>query len=266
MSIPMTGQELGHILEKLRSEYKDLSLRFGTANFDYAAFERRLSRAPRGSLQTFLLAEVGFLEELKDQTEKKLVRKMELDRALEMVASKLSENWANHPKLDFHPAADIETRHFYGAMNNFHDGPMAVLRQYFQGTVESLEFERLFHRVEQFGRRNGQEAPRFRQLNAILQIERGKAEREKQKIMRESAQALYDLACRLEKFILQSDYQVPACSLDPSLIRWEDQGQHWSELDPLQLFQKIIACALTVIEDFRLSEFARSGQNKQGFG
>lgn len=266
----MNPTEQENIIAKIRREYTDLAGQFNEKFFDGEAFERRLThaRVHRMNMRAFLFSEVGFLEKLKDDFEEKMNEAREgVGASLDRLAERRAQKWEGYLPEKIHPLAEDEARYFYGAMREFTEVYLPVLRHLFAGTPEYLRLETPVRQVERLGLVRGRMSVAFQEYLEVLQATPGQAERIKQDILKRGAQALNSLVKPLEDMLpatpensfWEEAYQVPGeKTWSPGgrdITRDQKYRQDFQNQTNLQVAQAAIAFALDIINNFGLRPF-----------
>jgi len=259
--VTLNDKEKDDILERLRNEYIEYGNDFGRSFFSIEEFDKRYTHAlvNRMNLEAFLLSEISFLEELKDKFEAHYnEEKDSMDNKMEEIAKRQQDKWQQFEKIDFHPAAEMETRYFYGAVVEFCQIYLSTIENFFKGTEDMFSLDRSIRDIEKLGYQSqGIFSSRMLLHHQILTADRQKAEKDKQHLMKDCAIALFAFSKKLEEIIigypdkfLEQDFNLKRESLFLDKKKELFAGQ-----SNLQVLQRIIGFALNIIESFRLRTF-----------
>jgi hypothetical protein len=116
--MPLNEREIQQLVAKLREKYAEYTKKHHQRWFDPAPFEERLAMAIKNkmNLEGFILAEIANFEKTRERFEQKKKASensfsKEVDRIIEEQNARIKKY---HPDY-FHPGADFEIAHFYGA-------------------------------------------------------------------------------------------------------------------------------------------------------
>jgi hypothetical protein len=129
MSFPLRGDnniDVDQAVRKLKSLYGKYAEKHGSRVFNLAAFEERYKNALRDklNLKAFLHAEIMVFEELKKRVEGSVGAQPPKPRYADIADGIIEKNLQRVRKyrsIDFHPDAEIETKHLLGACTDFYD-------------------------------------------------------------------------------------------------------------------------------------------------
>ncbi|HOO70337.1 MAG TPA: hypothetical protein PK926_01155 [Spirochaetota bacterium] len=120
--MPLTEKEIQQLVVKLRGKYQEYAKKHNPRWFDVAPFEERLRMAVNNkmNLEGFILAEISNFEKTRERFEKKKQEKensfsKEVDRIIEEQNARIKK----YSPVYFHPGAEFEIAHFYGAVSEF---------------------------------------------------------------------------------------------------------------------------------------------------
>jgi hypothetical protein len=269
----LTKKEQDELLVKIRDEYRKYASEYNDKAFDLDAFNKRYTHVfvNRMNMEAFLLSEVAFLEELKDKLEKSILKKQEIETSLNKISQELLRRWQKYNEIRFHSLADMEIRFFYGALTQFCELYIPIIRKYLNGKPELTDLTQLFRNVERIGLPiENKESIRIQIHSDIIDNKREDAEKDKQHLLREGAQALNTFTNKFEKIIhnlpgpeLQEKFNSDNLYLSSEPIK-EKYLEHYEELvnkTLLQVYQEIIGFTIDVIDDFRLAPFIKGIKN-----
>jgi hypothetical protein len=129
MPFPFRGGrnvDVDEAVNKLKTVYGKYAGKHGSRLFNLAAFEERYKNALRDKrdLGTFLHAEIAAFEELKKRVEGDVEAEPHRIRYADIADGIIEKNLQRVRKyrsIDFHPDAEIETKHLLGACTDFYD-------------------------------------------------------------------------------------------------------------------------------------------------
>lgn len=118
--------DIDRAVRKIKTAYEKCAEQYGTKLFNLGAFEERYRGALAGklNLNAFLHAEIMVLEELKKRVEgekERGERRYQYSDAADRIIEKNLERVKKYRSIDFHPDAEVETRHLLGAAADFYD-------------------------------------------------------------------------------------------------------------------------------------------------
>jgi hypothetical protein len=118
--------DVDQTVKKLKSLYGKYAEKHGSRAFNLAAFEERYKKALRDklNLRAFLHAEITAFEELKKKAEGYIATEPPKPGYAEIADGIIEKNLQKVRKyrsIDFHPDAEIETKHLLGACTDFYE-------------------------------------------------------------------------------------------------------------------------------------------------
>lgn len=252
----LSDSEIQAIVEKIRNEYKHYA-KENPKMFKLLPFEERYTEVlrSRANIQSFLHAEIEFLEKLKHLHEEHK-RKAEIMRhsAIDRILTEQEEKIKHYPKIDFHPLARNDLKYFYGAMVEFAENELVLLNRIFKGTPEIRVLQDHFITIERIGVRY-KNTPSMRITEHINTINnfRGnssKIEQDTQIIIRDTCLALKNLILNLDEILHKKRFHE-----GKTLIEEKDSIKLkalYEGLNNSQTIQKIIDRCKGIIIDFRM--------------
>ena len=123
----LTPGEITKAVEKIRKRYDEYVYKFFKPSRLKKAFEDRYVRALKSDIDvsSFLLAEVGAIEELIKREEDRVVASVRPDESRESISAKVDrvveenrQKILKYPAIRFHKDADEEVCHLLGALNH----------------------------------------------------------------------------------------------------------------------------------------------------
>jgi hypothetical protein len=129
MSFPLDSErdvDVDRAVRKIKSLYGKYAETYGSRVFNLKAFEERYKDALRSklNLKAFLHAEIMVIEELKKRVEgekSREPRKPGYSEIADGIIEKNLQKVKKYRSIDFHPDAEIETKHLLGASTDFYD-------------------------------------------------------------------------------------------------------------------------------------------------
>ncbi len=252
----LSDLEIQAIVTKIREEYKHYA-KENPKMFKLLPFEERYTEVlrSRANIQSFLHAEVEFLEKLKQlHEENKKKAEIRNSNTIEKIIQEQEEKIKHYPKIDFHPSARNDLKYFYGAMVEFVENELVLLNRIFKGTPEIRTLQDHFIVIERIGVRY-KTNPSMRIVEHINTINnfRGnssKIEQDTQVIIRDTCIALKNLILNLDDILHKNRFheeRTPIEEKDPPKLKALYEG-----LNNSKTIQKIIDRCKGIIADFRM--------------
>ena len=269
----ISGKEIDKLISKLRVKFKEAALEYNNPGwFNIEAFEDRyrIALKSRMNLEAFALAEIANFEKIKEKCEQEKRGRTQEESAFSHQVNKiLEENTARirkYREMKFHPLAELEISHFYGAMHDFSAHYFSVLRLIVQDTdiKKSLhEFEdRLFFLAVSMGKKHPKRIEDH--ILVLSRVNRKEIEIEKDKndYLKESAFMLHDIVGFLDSLISMNEEEWKNPLRFDRLFSEGDVKKIiiriFSGLTGYGAVFKIKEMAENIISDFRLDAFKRS--------
>jgi hypothetical protein len=264
----LSEQELQLLLKKLRDRYAEYSKKFNRVWFNLEAFDDRYKTAlnSRMNLEGFILAEIANFEKIKEKYDKKK-REKSFTSLVDEVMEEHSARIKKYPGIYFHPRADFEMIHFYGALSDFarHVLPalrLVVFESFHKNTLNGFE-DRLTVLAVHQGKRHARRIQDHvlvltRPPTASWQLE---MERDKSAYMRESAFTIHEIIDFCDE-LLQArspEWETPL-RFDRLYVESENRKgiiDTFSSLTGYGAIIKVRDTAAAIIDDFRLSAFKK---------
>ena len=129
MSFPLGGDrdvDVDQAVKKIKSLYGKYAETYGSRVFNLKAFEERYKNALRNklNLEAFLHAEIMVIEELKKRVtggQSREPPKLGYSEIADGIIEKNLQKVRKYRSIDFHPDAELETKHLLGASTDFYD-------------------------------------------------------------------------------------------------------------------------------------------------
>jgi hypothetical protein len=262
----LTANEIDLIIKKLRERYREYGRKYSRAWFNIEAFEQRYSMAlEKGmNLEGFALAEITNFEKTREKYEKKRDEKP-FSKMVDDIMERNAERVRKYPPIYFHPDADLEMVHFYGALQDFTLNRLPVLRVLVDEAAHIDALNRLedaaAHLAVPVGRKHSR-----RILDHIMVLSRTKAggldaEKDKNAYLRESAFLLHDIVdfCDDLLSLRRSEWETPV-RFDRLRIEGKNRNRIAADFSSLTGYGAILEVrnrAAEILEDFRLTAFRR---------
>jgi hypothetical protein len=150
-------KDIQQALNKLRDEYTKLS-KEDPKLFHILPFEERYTQIlkNRGDVGRFIADEIKFLDSLKGM-HKERQAKLEASKAPTMnkIADDHYAKYKKYPAVEFHPSANLEIQHFYGAVTEFVEVDMVALLYIFKGSREYSGYQPILASIESLAQTKG---------------------------------------------------------------------------------------------------------------
>jgi hypothetical protein len=219
----LTPGEITAVVEKIRKKYDEYVYKYFKPKSLREAFEERYLRSLRASvdISSFLLAEIGAIEELIRREEERIVLPPPSEPRQDIADKVIEENRrriAKYPVTDFHPDASEESRRLLGALQQVADDHWPALTSALRETasnMNSLEMLGLDSQLRYLATPGRDGVPPFlvRYTGQLRRFPRNYAaiDREDKEFILESAFFLNDLVSILERVRrVYKDLDAPA--------------------------------------------------------
>jgi hypothetical protein len=264
--MPLSDKETKLLIKKLRDKFDEYGKKFSKAWFSSEAFEERLNMAisKKMNLEGFILAEIANFEKTKDKYDKKKSQKP----FSALVDNIIEENRARIKKYDpvyFHPLADLEIVHFYGALSDFAEHQFPIIYVLVKDSTLKNRINQYNDKLNFLAIPVGKKHSK-RILDHILILNRPAgserdrdSEKDKNLYLRESAFVLHDIInfCDDLLNLRSSEWETPI-RFDKIFIEGEKKKrviQIFSGFTGYGAILKIKESAESIIQDFRLGAF-----------
>ncbi len=263
----ISAKEIELLIGKLRDKYREYGQKHSRAWFNIEAFEQRHAMAvDRGmNMEAFALAEIANFEKMREKYEKKKSEKP-FSKMVDDIMEQNAERVRKYPAIYFHPDADLEMVHFYGAMQDFALHRLPILRVLIDEPEHIDRLNRLKDAVSVLalpaGRRHSR---RILDHSAVLSRTNPagglEAERDRNDYLKESAFLLHDVTDFCDELLSQrrQEWETPV-----RFDRLPSEGRSrtklavdFSSLTGYGAILEVKNSAGAIIEDFRLSAFRR---------
>lgn len=262
----LTSHEIDLLIKKLRERYLEYGRKYSRAWFNIEAFEQRYSMAlEKGmNLEGFALAEITNFEKTREKYEKKKSEKP-FSKMVDDIMERNAERIRKYPAVYFHPGADLEMVHFYGALQDFTLNRLPVLRLLVDEAAHIDALNRLEDAAARLAVPVGRKHSR-RILDHIMVLSRPNAggldaEKDKNEYLRESAFLLHDILdfCDELLSIRRPEWETPV-RFDRLRIEGKNRNRIVTDFSNLTGYGAILEVrnrAAETLEDFRLTAFRR---------
>jgi hypothetical protein len=265
--MPLSDKEVQTLIGKLREKYAGYAKKYSKSWFNLDAFEDRLLVALKNkmSLEGFILAEIANFEKTREKYEKKKNAKS----FTQLVDRIMEENMARvkkYPPVYFHPQAELEIIHFYGAVSDLALHHLPVLWLISNDVIKN----RVIRIEEQFGFLAMPTGTRHakRILDHIMILNRQSSpelpmevEKDRTSYLRECAFCLHDVVDLCEELLdlRAQEWEMPL-RFEKLFIEKERAKKVVDLYQGLTGYGAVLSLKEHVgeiIEDFRLSAFRR---------
>jgi len=208
------------------------------------------------NMEGFALAEITNFEKTRERYEKRK-SKRPFSKMVEDIMERNAERVKKYPPLYFHPDADLEMVHIYGALEDFTLRRLPILRVLLDDAANIDSLNRLEDAAACLAAPVGRKHSR-RILDHITVLSRPgaggiEAEKDKNSYLRESAFLLHDLSIR------RAEWETPV-RFDRLRIEGKNKKQIAADFSSLTGYGAILEVrdrAAEILEDFRLTAFRR---------
>lgn len=213
--------EREELLQQLRDKYRRAAEKYGTKFFDLEQLEERIDHLKRsgGNLNSFFESEKEFFEKIETLAEKKheaQKNREELNNRIDKIIEENEAKVAGYRDVYFDPRATHEIRHFVGAVTDFYDRNIPVVRNLFRGLPEWGDMQNSIANIERFYV-PAESAPTMllrEYADRILNIGRGERAELERKTMQTGGQALYRLSLLMKKSASEMSTEIADMQVD----------------------------------------------------
>ncbi len=263
----LSNEEIDRLIMKLRQRYKEYSEKYNPVWFNIEAFEQRYIMALENkmNLEGFILAEISNFEKVKEKYDKKVKRRNFSEKVDNMIKENLGRI-LKYPKIKFHPSADLEMCHFYGAIQEFTLYIFSILWIIIKDPKIKSRVDDFEYKLTELSIPKGK-SPAKRINDHLLLLSRKdvkeiEIERDKNEYLKESAFILHQIIDFCDELIREKEpqWEMPL-KFDGLYIedkRKKRTIKEFSELTGYGAILKVKESALNIIEDFRLKAFKSS--------
>ncbi|MCX7678643.1 MAG: hypothetical protein N2316_05440 [Spirochaetes bacterium] len=263
----LSDDEIRLLIEKLRVKYTEYAKKYSPKWFNLMAFEERLNFAIKKgmNLEGFILAEITNFEKIKEKYEKKKSAKTFSEKVDQIIEEQLSRI-KKYPKIEFHPRADIEMMHFYGAGCDFalYDYPIVTycIRNEPQKS-ESFEFEnKLGYLFVASGKRLSKRIEDHVRILSRKGVSETEIEKDKNEFLKEGAFLFHEIINFITHLIevRNREWELPITF--EKLFFEKDRKNtiitRYNAYTAYGAFLKVKTIAESIIADFRLGAFKKN--------
>jgi hypothetical protein len=268
----LSDKEIDLLINKVRERYKESFMEYKSRLFNVEAFEDRLQAAlrKRMNLEGFILAEITNFEQLKQKIEEERNPKKPEESAFSKQVNQIfEENTARikkYKEIQFHPLADIEITHLYGALSEFIQYYFSILWIILNDYQYKEKVHTLDHRFSDFAVSKSTRHPkRIEDHITVLSRKDAKEieiERDKNNFLKESAFLLHEVIDFMDELIEIRDKEWDnPLKFDKLNIDRETKKKMlliFSGTTPYGAILKIKEHAEEILKDFRLESFKKS--------
>ncbi len=274
----LSDKEIDLLINKVRERYKESFMEYKSRLFNVEAFEDRLQAAlrKRMNLEGFILAEITNFEQLKQKLEEERNPKKPEESAFSKQVNQIfEENTARikkYKEIQFHPLADIEITHLYGALSEFIQYYFSILWIILNDYQYKEKVHTLDHRFSDFAVSKSKRHPkRIEDHITVLSRKDAKEieiERDKNNFLKESAFLLHEVIDFMDELIEIRDKEWDnPLKFDKLNIDREAKKKMlsiFSGTTPYGAILKIKEHAEEILKDFRLESFRKSDNMRVG--
>ncbi len=267
----LSNKEIDQLINKVREKYRDSYREYKSRLFNAEAFEDRLQAAlrKRMNLEGFILAEIANFEHLKQRLEEeKNPKKTEESAFSKQVNRIFEENTAKiskYKEIQFHPLADIEMTHLYGALSEYMQYHFSILWNILKDYQYKEKVHKLDHRFSEFAvSRSSRHPKRIEDHISILSRKDAKEieiEKDKNDFLKESAFLLHEIIDFMDELIEIRDREWDnPMRFDRLHVDGEAKKKMialFSGTTPYGAILKIREHAEQILKDFRLESFRK---------
>ena len=267
----LTEKEIDLLIKKVREKYKTAYNEYNSRLFNAEAFEDRFQTAlrKRMNLEAFILAEITNFEQLKQKAEEERHPKQPEENTFSRQVNRIfEENTARikkYQEIRFHPDADIEITHLYGALTEFIKYYFSILwiilNDYqFKDKVHSLD-----HRFSEFAVSKSRKHPKRIEDHITILTRKGvkeiEIERDRNIFLKEAAFLLHEVIDFMDDIIeiREKEWDNPL-KFDKLNIDMEAKKKMlsiFSGTTPYGAILRIRERAEEILKDFRLETFKK---------
>ncbi|HSV98018.1 MAG TPA: hypothetical protein VLM75_13945 [Spirochaetota bacterium] len=267
----LSTKEIELLIKKLRDRYREYGEKHSRAWFNLEAFNQRHAMAvDKGmNMEAFALAEITNFEKTREKYEKKKNEKP-FSKMVDDIMEQNAERVRKYPAVYFHPNADLEIVHLYGALQNFALHRLPILRVLLDEASHIDGLNRLEDALAVLAIPTGRKHSR-RILDHIMVLARTnmngglEAEKDKNNYLKESAFLLHDIIDFCDELLTRrrQEWETPI-RFDRLRIEGRNKRKLATDFSNLTGYGAVFEVkntAETIIEDFRLSAFRRKQPN-----
>ncbi|MBN2402222.1 MAG: hypothetical protein JXN64_07460 [Spirochaetes bacterium] len=268
----LSDKEIDLLINKVREKYKESFIEYKSRLFNVEAFEDRLQTALRRrmNLEGFILAEIANFEQIKQRIDEERHPKNAGESAFSKQVNKIFEdNTAKIKKyneIQFHPLADIEMTHLYGALSEFIQYYFSILWTILTDYQQKDKLHALDDRFSDFALSKSRRHPK-RIEDHISVIARKNAkeieiEKDKNEYLKESAFLLHEVIDFMDDLISirEREWENPL-KYDKLYVENSVKKKMmsiFSGTTPYGAILKVRERAEEILKDFRLESFRKS--------
>ncbi len=267
----LSNKEIDLVIKKLREKYKESAVEYKTRIFNLEAFEDRYQTAlrKRMNLEGFILGEIANYEKIKQKyEEEKYPGNPELSEFSKQVNQIIEENTARIAKynnIQFHPHAEPEISHLYGALSEFAIVYFSVLWIIITDFENKERMHKLENRISDFAVMKSKKHPKRIEDHVLVLSRRDVSELEIEKhkndYLKESAFLLYEIIDFMDFLITirNRDWENPL-RFDKLYVEADSRKKILSIFSGMTPYGAILAVkekAEEILNDFRLESFKR---------
>jgi hypothetical protein len=270
----LSDKEIDGLINKVRIRYKEAYTEYKSRLFNIEAFEDRLQTAlrKRMNMEAFILAEITNFEQLKQRIEEERnPKKIEESAFSKQVNQIFEENTARinkYKEIQFHPQADIEITHLYGALSEFMQYHFSILWIILNDYQYKEKVHTLDLRFSDFAVSKSKRHPkRIEDHITVLtrkNVKEIEIERDKNNFLKESAFLLHEVIDFMDDLIeirdKEWDNPLKFDKLNIDSVAKKKILSIFSGTTPYGAILKIREHAEEILKDFRLESFRKSPQ------
>jgi hypothetical protein len=269
----LSDKEIDLLINKVRERYKESFREYKSRLFNVEAFEDRLQTAlrKRMNLEGFILAEIANFEQLKQKLEEEKNPRKQEESAFSKKVNRIFEDNAarikKYKEIQFHPLADIELMHLYGALSEFIQYHFSILWIILNDYQYKEKVHTLDHRFSEFAVSRSKRHPKRIEdhINVLSRkdVKEIEVERDKNNFLKESAFLLHEVIDFMDDLIEIRDREWDnPLKFDKLNIDSEAKKKMlsiFSGTTPYGAILKIREYAEEILKDFRLESFRKIG-------
>ncbi|MDH4262015.1 MAG: hypothetical protein OEV78_03110 [Spirochaetia bacterium] len=254
------------LLDQLREKYKRAAEKYGDKIFNIKDLESRITHLlqTRGSLDTFLKAEMEFYEKASNiakTKEEEIKRKKESNARIEAILEKNLEKIKKYRDSFFDPSVSIEVRKMVGAISDWYKGSFPLIKYLFRGAEIWSELSVLEAELERINMQQGRPITPFLKHYVDDLKKMGSSEKEsvERRLIQTCANTLYKTEDLLKKELNKmKDFQkTRVVTMSPAFD--PDTRNKWEKYKESEAIIEVINGISVVIDDFRLRDLAALG-------
>ncbi|RPI96433.1 MAG: hypothetical protein EHM32_03100 [Spirochaetales bacterium] len=267
----LSTKEIELLIKKLRDRYREYGAKHSRAWFNLESFDQRHAMAvDKGmNMEAFALAEIANFEKTREKYEKKKSEKP-FSKLVDDIMEQNAERVRKYPAVYFHPNADLEIVHFYGAMQDFALHRLPILRILLDEANQIDGLNRLEDALSILAIPTGRKHSR-RILDHIMVLSRTttsgslEAEKDRNNYLKESAFLLHDIVDFCDELLTRrrQEWEMPI-RFDRLRIEGQNKRKLTADFSSLTGYGAVLEVKNTaenIIQDFRLSAFRRKQSN-----